>query len=361
MKKQIKKIIHIDMDAYFASIEQRDNPDLIGKPVAVGGSMHRGVVAAASYEARKFGVHSAMSIKLALQKCPHLIIVKGRYDVYKSVSEQIMRIFHSYTDLVEPLSLDEAFLDVTNNKISSATQIAREIKNKIKEETHLTASAGVSFNKFLAKVASDFKKPDGLTVITPEKADDFVNKLPVGKIPGIGKVTEGKMKKLGIHTGTDLKAVSKYFLSDKFGKMGAYYYDLIRFNYDSPVQTENTRKSVGSETTFDVDIFDINDLLTELKHIVSGVARRLQKLDIMGKTVTLKIKYYDFVIHTRSRTMKHLIQNESEIFEITKELLLIPLPPIKPVRLLGVQISNLDSQPKNLNQKQLSLDFYKVK
>jgi DNA polymerase-4 len=356
----IRKIIHIDMDAFFASVEQRDNPELRGKPVAVGGNKIRGVVAAASYEARKFGVRSAMPSKLAYKMCPNIVFVRPRFEAYKEASDQIMEIFKTYTDLVEPVSIDEAYLDVTINNfnIPSAKWIAIEIRKKILNKTRLTASAGVSFNKFLAKVASDYKKPNGLFVITPEDADKFIDELPIGKIPGIGKVTEEKMNNLGITKGADLRNRTKYYLTEHFGKMGAYFYDLIRNEVDNPVTTERTRKSIGSERTFDKDVYDEPQMLISLYEIATRIAERMSRHDLMGKTVTLKIKYHDFEMNTRSRTLNNFVDTSTELFDIASELLFVPVKPIKPVRLLGIQVSNLNSEITDMFAKQLVFDFY---
>ncbi|MFP4370449.1 MAG: DNA polymerase IV [Candidatus Kapaibacterium sp.] len=357
---KIHKIIHVDMDAFFAACEQRDFPQYKGKPIAVGGSRKRGVVAAASYEARRYGVHSAMPSALAIRKCPHLIFVNGRFDVYKEASNQIMEIFHYFTDLVEPMSLDEAYLDVTENKMNnpSATLIAKEIKKLIRQKTKLTASAGVSMNKFLAKVASDYDKPDGLFVIRPDEADRFIDQLPIGKIPGIGKATEAKMNELGIKTGADLKSVDKYILRKKFGKTGEYFFDLVRNNYFSSVSPERIRKSIGAERTFMEDIDDIDEMRENLRHIADKISGRMKAKDTMGKTITLKIKYFDFDQHTRSKTVGHLLNSREEIFQLASELLTIPIKPLKPVRLLGIQLSNLDTEPQNRISEQLTLDFY---
>jgi DNA polymerase IV len=354
------KIIHVDMDAFFASVEQRDHPEYRGKPLAVGGNKLRGVVAAASYEARKFGVRSAMPSRLAAKLCPHLIFARGRFEAYKEASDIIMKIFREYTDLVEPMSLDEAYLDVTQNKknIPSALWIGNEIRQKIKDRTELTASAGVSFNKFLAKVASDFNKPDGICLIKPEDADDFIDKLPIKKIPGIGKVTEEKMHNLSIFTGYDLKNVSKFFLANNFGKVGTYYYDLLRHEHYSEVTPHRERKSIGAERTFEEDIASVDTMLESLQSIVSKLYKRLKDKEIFGKTVTLKIKYHDFELNTRSRTMDFPVQSETELQNIASELLLVPIKPIKPVRLLGVQLSNLNTKPGNNFALQLTFDFY---
>jgi len=357
----VRKIIHIDMDAFFASIEQRDNPAYRGKPLAVGGSQHRGVVAAASYEARKFGIHSAMPSKIAYQKCPHIIFVRPRFDVYKSVSRQLMTIFKEYTDLVEPLSLDEAYLDVTCNKknVASATQIAKEIKTRIRNETQLTASAGISINKFLAKVASDINKPDGLTVIPPKKVEKFLLALPIEKFYGVGKVTTEKMQNLGIRIGADLLKFEEFDLIRHFGKAGTYYYHVVRGIDDRSVKPNRIPKSIGAERTFDRDFTEDEDLLKHLEEIVADVWRRLRKSDTSGKTITLKIKYGDFDLRTRARSLEHWIQTESEIFSIAWDLLHSRDLPQKPIRLLGVSISNLDNnpEPSRLNCHQLTLEF----
>lgn len=356
----IHKIIHVDMDAFFASVEQRDHPELRGKPVAVGGNKMRGVVAAASYEARKYGVHSAMPSKLAYKLCPSIIFARPRFDAYKEASDIVMDIFAEYTELVEQVSIDEAYLDVSENKfnIPSAKWIAVEIKQKILKKTKLTATAGVSFNKFLAKVASGMNKPNGLTVITPEAADTFIDKLKIGKVPGIGKVTEEKMNNLGIFTGEDLKKCTRYFLSEHFGKAGSYYFDLLRHQVDNPVTPDRIRKSIGSERTFEKDIDDEQEMIISLHEISKRVAERMEKHDIMGKTVTVKIKYLDFELNTRSRTTSNYIHTSSEIFDTASELLFVPVKPIKPVRLLGIQVSNLNTEPAKHYAKQLTFDFY---
>jgi len=357
--EEVKKIIHIDMDAFFASIEQRDNPELRGKPIAVGGSEKRGVVAAASYEARKFGVRSALSSVLAKQKCPDLIFVKHRFEVYKEVSSHIMSIFRDYTDLVEPLSLDEAFLDVTSNKkgITSATKIAKEIKQRIKAELNLTASAGISINKFLAKVASDMDKPNGLYVIHPKMVDAFIDKLPVYKIPGVGKVTQEKMKKLKINTGYDLKQKNRVELVRLFGKSGGYYYDIVNNIHESKVKPNRKRKSIGAERTFSEDISDVSEMLDRLKLSADIVYDYMEKKEITGKTITVKIKYHDFVQQTRSKTLEGLVKNKQELYNTVEELLWLPAKPEKPVRLLGVSVSNLNIAEEEGESIQLTLKF----
>lgn len=357
-----RKIIHIDMDAFYASIEQRDHPEYRGKPLAVGYGEKRGVVAAASYEARKFGVHSAMPSVTALRKCPHIIFVMPRFDVYRNVSNQIMQIFLEYTDKVEPLSLDEAFLDVTVNHkgIRSATEIAREIKQKIFNRTHLTASAGISYNKFLAKIASDYQKPDGLFVIEPAKAAAFVEKLPVEKFFGVGKVTAARMTELGIRTGYDLKQWHEADLVREFGKAGSAYYHFARGEDTREVESERVRKSLGAEETFLEDLSEIVDILAALDQIAREVSRRAEKRQFLAKTLTLKIKYADFTVITRSRTMNYYIKTHREMFELGKELLLhVDGLQEKKIRLMGLTLKNADADlpQRPFNGLQLSLDF----
>ncbi|KAA5545807.1 DNA polymerase IV [Adhaeribacter rhizoryzae] len=355
----MRKIIHIDMDAFFASVEQRDNPELRGKPVAVGGSRARGVVAAASYEARKYGVFSAMASKIAQQKCPNLIFVKPRFEVYSAVSRQIREIFYSYTDLVEPLSLDEAYLDVTENKIGmpSASIIAKEIKARILAETNLTASAGVSFNKFLAKIASDLNKPNGFTLITPDKAVDLVSSLAIEKFHGIGKVTAAKMQRLGISTGADLRKRSEAELVRNFGKVGHYYYRIARAEDERLVQPHRLRKSVGSERTFEEDLTAEADMLERLQFLAQEVAHDLNRLQTTAKTVTLKLKYFDFVQQTRSKTLVTHLNAADAIFTVARDLLRTPQLPQYPVRLLGISVSNLLYAHDLAVNYQLTLDF----
>lgn len=353
----MRKIIHIDMDAFFASIEQRDNVIYRGKPLAVGYSGNRGVVAAASYEARKYGVYSAMSSKVALRKCPHLIFVPTRFDVYKSVSKDIMSIFHEYTDLVEPLSLDEAFLDVTVNhkNISSATQIAQEIKERILEKTHLTASAGVSCNKFLAKIASDVNKPNGLFVIHPKRIDRFVEQLPIEKFYGVGKVTAKRMHQLGVATGSDLKQKTEQELVSVFGKAGLLYYQYARGIDERPVEPDRIRKSVGGENTFLTDIDDESLLHIELEEIAKDVASRIEKTKFEGRTVTLKLRYADFTTLSRSKTYSFIVSEFYDLYNIGKELLqTIDITP--KVRLLGLSVKNSE-QPVWTDAVQLRLEF----
>ena len=357
--KEIRKIIHVDMDAFYASVEQRESPELKGKAIAVGGSDKRGVVMTASYEARKFGVRSAMPSKMAFERCPHIIFVKPHFELYTKVSKQIREIFKRYTNLVEPLSLDEAYLDVTENKTGnpSATLIAKEIKQRIKEELNLTASAGVSINKFLAKVASDIQKPDGLTVILPDKAEVFIETLPIEKIPGIGRVTAEKMNKFGIKTGADIKKLQLEELVKRFGKTGSYYYYIVRCEYNSPVVPDRIRKSISVENTFSDDVDDDKIMLEELEGLTESLERSMKKNKTTGKTITLKIKYHDFQLTTRSKTLKTFVDSKTEIYNVIKELLYKPEKPFKPVRLLGVGVSNLNHENLQVISDQLDLDF----
>ncbi|MEO1098466.1 MAG: DNA polymerase IV [Bacteroidota bacterium] len=359
----MRKIIHIDMDAFYASVEQRDNPNLKGKPVAVGGSSDRGVVAAASYEARKFGVRSAMPSKIAARKCPNLIFVKARFDAYKQVSDQIRSIFYTYTDLVEPLSLDEAYLDVTSNKkgLPSANLIAKEIKQRIKETTHLTASAGISINKFLAKTASDVNKPDGIFLIPPEKAVAYVERLPIERFFGIGKVTAEKMHKMGILHGSDLKQWSEIELVSRFGKSGRYYYRIARAEDDRPVNPDRIRKSLGAENTFSKNIMTLEEVLEKLEFIKATMLRRMSGSNTKGKTFTVKAKYEDFQIITRSKTVDYWIENENQVKKLITEVVK-EIPLTKGIRLLGLSISNLNHEVEEQEEKkplplQLTLDF----
>lgn len=346
------------MDAFYASIEQRDNEAYRGKPLAVGYSGARGVVAAASYEARRYGVRSAMPSKTALRKCPHLIFAPARFDVYKAVSKQIMDIFHEYTDLVEPLSLDEAFLDVTeNNKnIPLATQIAEEIKQKIFETTHLTASAGVSFNKFLAKIASDQNKPNGIFVVKPKFAESFVESLPIERFFGVGKVTAKQMHQLGIKTGLDLKQYSESQLISHFGKAGRIYYQNARAVDDRPVESHRIRKSVSSETTFDRDINSLEELALELDTVARDAFEYIEKKQFKGRTVTLKLKYADFRIVTRSRTFPSYISDYDSFYKTGYDLLsLVDLSP--KVRLIGLGLKNNEDDTGWGNAVQLRINF----
>lgn len=330
------------MDAFYASVEQLDHPEWRGKPLVVGGNEARGVVAAASYEARKFGIFSAMPSVLAARKCPELIFAKPRFDRYKEISMQIREIFLEYTDLVEPLSLDEAFLDVTENKVGlkSAILIAKQIRAKIKERTGLNASAGVSYNKFLAKIASDLNKPNGQAVILPEEAEAFLEKLPIGKFFGIGKVTAEKMQNLGIHNGKDLKDYSLQFLTKKFGKSGHRYFNIVRGIHLSEVQPHRIRKSLSAENTFETDLIQPDDLKNALKSVKDELIRRVEKSGIKGRTITLKMKFSDFTQQTRSKTVEHFPEPDA-IWELAQELLNQEEIP-KPVRLLGLGLSNLN-------------------
>jgi len=338
-----RKVIHIDMDAFYASVEQRDNPELREKPVAVGGSLERGVVAAASYEARKFGVHSAMPSVIAKRKCPDLIFVKPRFDAYKAISLQIREIFAEYTPIIEPLSLDEAYLDVTENLkgIVSATWIAKEIRVRIRAETQLTASAGVSYNKFLAKLASDHHKPDGLFVITPEMGPAFVETLPVRRFHGIGPATAKKMEQLGIRIGLELRAQSLGLLREHFGKAGSYYYWAARGIDERPVRADRIRKSVGAENTFPADLFTYEAARDALREIVDKVWEYCERSGIRGRTVTLKVKFANFRQITRSRTGQMQIVTRSELEQLANALLEPLFPVAKGVRLLGISLSSL--------------------
>ena len=361
----IRKIIHIDMDAFYASVEQRDRAELRGQPVIVGGDpKSRGVVAACSYEAREFGVHSAMASSTAYRLCPDAVFIRPRFDVYRSVSSDIRKIFCEYTDLVEPLSLDEAFLDVTENymNMTSATLIAREIKQKIFNRTgKLTASAGVSFNKFIAKVASDMNKPDGITVITPEMADEFIDELPIRKFFGVGKVTEEKMLNVGIRTGADLKRYKKEQLVQLFGKSGGYFYNIAHGMDDRPVEPNRIRKSIGKETTLIEDIDDTNQMVEILEDIADRLENSLIKREAKGRTITLKLKYFDFQCITRSVTIDGPADRASVIMEYVKPLLSKTEADKKKVRLLGISISNFDDQEtgctKVCRYRQLPLPF----
>ncbi|HWT13458.1 MAG TPA: DNA polymerase IV [Allosphingosinicella sp.] len=339
----LRKIIHIDMDAFFASVEQRDNPELRGKPVAVGGSTARGVVAAASYEARRYGVRSAMPSVTARRRCPDLVFVRPRFDAYREVSRRIRAIFAEYTPLVEPLSLDEAYLDVTHDLkgIGIATAIAEEIRARIRAETGLTASAGVSYNKFLAKLASDQNKPDGLCVITPARGEAFVAGLPVKRFHGVGPKTAEKMARLGIETGAHLRAQSLAFLSHNFGRSGQYYYDLARGICHREVKPDRPYKSIGAEDTFFDDLSEEAALSAELERISHTVWRRVEDKRISGRTVTLKVKYQDFQIVTRARSLDRPVDGREEFLAIGVALLRTLLPAPKRIRLLGLTLSNL--------------------
>ncbi len=358
----IRKIIHIDMDAFYASVEQRDRPELKGKPVVVGGDpQSRGVVCACSYEARRFGVHSAMASARAFKLCPRAVFLRPRFDAYKAVSHTIREIFHDYTDLVEPLSLDEAFLDVTKNKknMASATLIAREILRRIHDETgRLTASAGVSYNKFLAKVASDYHKPRGITVVTPEQAEAFMENLPIRKFFGVGKVTEKRMRALGVKTGADLKRMEREKLLSLFGKTGAYFYDIVRGRDNRPVRSHWIRKSMGKETTLRKDIDDKGRMLEILEGLAQKVGSLLKREDRKAFTVTLKVKYFDFKSVTRSITAKEPVEEAGAIMACIPALLNDTEAGKKKVRLLGVSVSNFLDDPSRVKKwRQLPLPF----
>jgi DNA polymerase-4 len=338
----MRKIIHVDMDAFYASVEQRDRAELRGLPVAVGGAGARGVVMAASYEARAFGVRSAMPGFQARRLCPELIFVPTRFDAYKAASRQIRTIFESYTDLVEPLSLDEAYLDVSAPKRggSVATEIARAIKQEIRAQTGLTASAGVSFNKFLAKIASDLNKPDGLTVIRPEQAEAFIGGLPIERFFGVGPATARKMKGLGIHDGALLRARSEDELARHFGKVGRHYFRIARGQDEREVRPDRPLKSIGAERTFDHDLADPAVMLERLGPIAEQVAERMARSGHFGRTVTLKIKHHDFSLTTRQRTLPDQVDSAEELMSMARWLLQHPEPPARPVRLLGLSVSS---------------------
>jgi DNA polymerase-4 len=353
-----RKIIHIDMDAFYASVEQMDNPELRGKPVAVGGSENRGVVSAASYEARKFGVRSAISGVLAKRYCPEIIFVRPRFDRYKEISSKIHKIFHDYTDLVEPLSLDEAYLDVTENKKGnpSASLLAQEIRTRIFNEVGLTASAGISVNKFVAKIASDYNKPNGQKTVNPDEVEAFLEELPIRKFYGVGKVTTEKMYQLGIFTGTDLKSKSLEFLEKHFGKSGAFYYNVVRGIHNSEVKSSRITKSVAAEHTFDVNLSSEIFMMEQLERIAVSLEKRLKRHDISGKTITLKIKYSDFSQQTRSKTLPYFISDKSLIMENIEELLYQEKMKDS-VRLLGISLSNLNTEIKKAVAVQLKFTF----
>jgi DNA polymerase-4 len=343
------------MDAFYASVEQLDDPELKGKPVAVGGNEERGVISAASYEARKFGIRSAMSSKQAAKLCPALIFVKPRFWRYKEISTRIREIFYRYTDLVEPLSLDEAFLDVTDNKlgIPSATFAAQSIRNDIRMELGLTASAGVSYNKFLAKIASDQDKPDGLFVITHENAQSVLDELPVGQFFGVGKVMEEKLHELNIRTGRDLRRLSQNELTQYFGKSGKYLYDIARGIDDRNVSTDHNRKSMAFENTFDHDIQDHTGFYLESSKILDGLWERYTRYDRKGRTLTMKVKYADFSVRSRSRTSEEVINDHKALKDLAEQLADQFIPLEKPVRLIGFQISGFESS----EAKQLHLSL----
>ena len=369
------KIIHVDMDQFFAAVEQLDNPELKGKPIAVGHDAERGVVSTASYEARRFGVHSAQSIQVAKHLCPQLIIVEPHFQRYKEVSSQLHEIFHDYTDLIEPISLDEAFLDVTDNKkgMELGVDIAREIKQRIRETTGLTASAGVSYCKFLAKIASDWRKPDGLTVIHPDRALDFIAHLKVEKIWGVGQKTAEKMHRMGIFTGLDLRNMSLSRLTQEFGKMGQVFYDFARGNDNRPVISEWERKSVSCEQTFESDISENAAVTIHLYHIVLELVRRIEKNDFEGRTLTLKVKFahkreqteerfqsaerQDFQQITRSITVDHILRTKDEILPLAKQLMRGVEFHSHPIRLLGLGVSGQKSAAQQNQQQWVELEL----
>jgi DNA polymerase-4 len=348
------------MDAFYAAVEQRDNPDLRGKPLAVGGDGRRGIVATASYEARAYGVRSAMPSFQARDLCPTLLFVPARFDAYKEVSQQIRAIFEEYTDLIEPLSLDEAFLDVTENKfgILSATQIAEEIRAKVYERTQLTCSAGVSYCKFIAKVASDMNKPDGITVVPPIEAEQFLEDLPIQKFFGVGKVTAKKMVQFGITKGKELKKWDKLTLAQNFGKAGLYYYNIVRGLDKRPVRPSRVRKSIGVERTLSEDLGILLQIQPLLSNIVDKLYERLVKADNFGRTLTLKLKTHDFQILTRSETTAYFITDKTEIQQIAQQLLLDNQNDFEKIRLIGLTASNLKKELENSKYGiQLEIDF----
>ncbi|WP_340155837.1 DNA polymerase IV [uncultured Winogradskyella sp.] len=348
----IRKIIHVDMDAYYASVAQMDNPELKGKAIAVGGGGIRGVISAASYEARKFGVKSAMSGRLAIKLCPHLIFVKTDFARYTEISQQIRKIFYDYTNLVEPLSLDEAYLDVTENKLGlpSATLLAQKIRTRIFEEVGLTASAGISINKFIAKVASDYNKPNGQKTVNPEDVLQFLEDLDIRKFYGVGKVTAEKMYQKGIFTGKDLKSKSIEYLDEHFGKSGRYYYHVVRGIHNSEVKPNRIRKSLAAERTFSENLSSEIFMLEKLEHIAEEVSKRLNKNKVTGKTITLKIKYSDFTLQTRSKTLPYFVSEKAIIIETAKDLLYQDTLN-NSVRLLGISLSNLNTDSKNIKKE----------
>ncbi|MCB0474523.1 MAG: DNA polymerase IV [Flavobacteriaceae bacterium] len=361
LQPPFRKIIHVDMDAFYASVEQLDNPELRGKALAVGGGSERGVVSAASYEARKYGVRSAMSGLVARKLCPQLIFVKPRFERYTEISRKIRKIFHEYTDLVEPLSLDEAYLDVTDNKkeFPSATILAQEIRQRIYEELGLRASAGISINKFIAKVASDFNKPNGQKTVPPEEVIQFLEELPIEKFYGVGKVTAAKMYNLGIFKGSDLKAKSLEYLTEHFKSSGEQYYRIVRGVHNSKVRPDRIPKSVAAEHTFKRNLTSEVYMLEKLDRIAQELTDRLKRSKIAGKTLTLKIKYSDFSVQTRSKTLPYFMSDKSLLFEISKELL-YQEKMHDSVRLLGISLSNLNTEKKQKKEDlnvQLKLDF----
>ena len=341
IRQLLRKIIHVDMDAFYAAIEQRDHPELAGRPIVVGGSPHaRGVVATCSYEARKYGIHSAMPSSQALRRCPDVIFVKPRFDIYRAVSRRIHESFRRYTELIEPLSLDEAYLDVTTAG-RPATEVARAIKSDIRLNTGLTGSAGVSYNKFLAKIASDMDKPDGLFVITPQEGERFVETLSIRRFHGVGRATEQKMNALGIETGADLKRWTRESLAGTFGKVSEYYYHAARGIDNRPVEPCRVRKSIGSETTYTEDLHNMEEMLDQLRDRAERVSELLVQKELTGHTVTVKVKFSDFTLVTRSRTLDHALSGRNEMLSLLPDLLEKTGAGGRPVRLLGVSVSNL--------------------
>lgn len=362
----LRKIIHVDMDAFYASVEQRDNPELRGLPVIVGSPPEkRGVVSTCSYEARRFGVHSAMASSRALELCPQALFLRPRFDAYLSVSKQVRRIFYDYTEIIEPLSLDEAYLDVTENPAGkiSATETATEILSRIRKETGLPASAGVSYNKFLAKVASDYRKPNGLTVVSPEQAPRFLEKLPVRRFFGVGRVTEKRMAELGIYVGKDLLRFSRQQLSRYFGKSGDCFYNIARGEDNRPVEVSRERKSIGREHTYPRDLVSSEYMLSQLRQIAAEVSRHLPGGGVSGRTVTLKIKYHDFQCITRSSSQEDPVFASEELYEIASRLFLkTEANTGRKVRLLGISLSNLVPQDAiSAAKQQLKFSFMERK
>jgi len=357
----MKKIIHIDMDAFFAAVEQRNYPEYRGKPVVVGGKPNsRGVVSTCSYEARKYGIHSAMPSAQAYKLCPHAIFVSDHnFSDYKEVSNQVREIFYEYTDLVEPLSLDEAYLDVTENSKNntSATLLAQEIRSRIQEKTKLTASAGVSYNKFIAKVASDYRKPDGITVVTPSEAIDFISSLPIRKFWGVGKVTEKKMINLGIETGADLQRFELYELIELLGKAGPFFYNIARGIDNRKVETNYVRKSIGRETTLQYDITGMDEIYKILKDIANDIGKTMNHYKAQASTTTLKVKFHDFKSVTRSVTKKHFFSRSEEIMNHTWNLISKTEAGSKPLRLLGISLSGLSGKGFDDYDPQLKFPF----
>ena len=352
----VTKIIHIDMDAFYASVEQRDTPELRGSPVIVGGSPDgRGVVAACSYEARRFGIHSAMPSSRARRLCPEAVFLKPRFDVYRRESRRLQAVYHEFTDLVEPLSLDEAYLDVTGSTRfdGSAARLAAEIKRRIREETGLTASAGVSYNKFLAKIASDMDKPDGLYVITPAEGPAFIESLSVRRFHGIGRATEARMKRLGIHTGADLKALPRERLVREFGKAGHHYYNIARAIDERSVNAKRVRKSVGSETTLEQDLDDTATMLEILERQAEKVAGIMERRELAARTLTVKVKYDNFRLVTRSRTLPEPLRRRDQMSPLLPGLLAKTEAGERKVRLLGVTVSNLEAVPEGEGAQQI--------